>query len=229
MKIVILAGGLGSRLSEHTKLIPKPMVKILGVPIILRIIKFYHKFGYKDFIIASGYKHRIVKDYFDKNHKNLNIKIVNTGQKTMTGGRVKRIKKYIGNERFMLTYGDGLSNVNLNGLLSFHKKSKNYITLTAVRPPARFGGLKISGKKVKYFKEKSSLEEGWINGGFFVIEPSIFKFIKNDQTIFERYPLEKICEKNKLGAFKHHGYWQCMDTIRDKQILEILVKKNLLR
>ena len=144
MKVVILAGGLGSRLSEHTKLIPKPMVKILNIPIIVRIIKFYNKFGYKDFLVASGYKHKFIKEYFNKNLKNLNIKIINTGQKTMTGGRIKKLKKYIRNSRFMLTYGDGLSNVNLKKLLKFHKNSRNVVTLTAVRPPARFGGIKIS-------------------------------------------------------------------------------------
>ena len=229
MQVVILAGGLGSRLSEHTKLIPKPMVKILNVPIIERIIKFYNKFGYKDFLIASGYKHKIIKKYFKKNLKNLNIKVINTGQKAMTGGRVKKMKKYIGKNRFMLTYGDGLSNVNLSKLLKFHTNSKNFVTLTAVRPPARFGGIKISGKKVKYFKEKSNLDEGWINGGFFVMEPEIFKFIKNDQTILERYPLEKICKTKKLGAYKHYGLWQFMDTIRDKKILENLVKNSFLK
>ncbi|MDC0164111.1 sugar phosphate nucleotidyltransferase [Candidatus Pelagibacter bacterium] len=229
MQVVILAGGLGSRLSEHTKLIPKPMVKILNVPIIERIVKFYNKFGYKDFLIASGYKHKIIKEYFKKNLKNLNIKVINTGQKAMTGGRVKKMKKYIGKNRFMLTYGDGLSNVNLSKLLKFHTNSKNFVTLTAVRPPARFGGIKISGKKVKYFKEKSNLDEGWINGGFFVMEPEIFKFIKNDQTILERYPLEKICKTKKLGAYKHYGLWQCMDTIRDKKILENLVKNSFLK
>jgi len=229
MQVVILAGGLGSRLSEHTKLIPKPMVKILNVPIIERIIKFYNKFGYKDFLIASGYKHKIIKKYFKKNLKKLNIKVINTGQKAMTGGRVKKMKKYIGKNRFMLTYGDGLSNVNLSKLLKFHTNSKNFVTLTAVRPPARFGGIKISGKKVKYFKEKSNLDEGWINGGFFVMEPEIFKFIKNDQTILERYPLEKICKTKKLGAYKHYGLWQCMDTIRDKKILENLVKNSFLK
>jgi len=229
MQIVILAGGLGSRLSEHTNLIPKPMVKILKVPIIVRIIKYYNKFGFKDFIIASGYKHNVIENYFSKNLKNLNIKVINTGPKTMTGGRIKKLKKNIGKERFMLTYGDGLSNVNLKSLIKFHAESKNFVTLTAVRPPARFGGIKISGKKVKYFKEKSNLEEGWINGGFFVMEPEVFKFIKNDHTILERSPLEKICEIKKLGAYKHYGYWQCMDTIRDKKILENLVNKNLLR
>ena len=229
MQVIILAGGLGSRLSEHTNLIPKPMVKICKVPIIVRIIKYYNKFGFKDFIIASGYKHNVIENYFNKNLKNLNIKVVNTGPKTMTGGRIKKLKKYIGKERFMLTYGDGLSNVNLKSLIKFHTESKNFVTLTAVRPPARFGGIKISGKKVKYFKEKSNLEEGWINGGFFVMEPEVFKFIKNDHTILERSPLEKICEIKKLGAYKHYGHWQCMDTIRDKKILENLVNKNLLR
>ena len=229
MQVVILAGGLGSRLSEHTNLIPKPMVKILKVPIIVRIIKYYNKFGFKDFIIASGYKHNVIENYFNKNLKNLNIKVVNTGPKTMTGGRIKKLKKYIGKERFMLTYGDGLSNVNLKSLMKFHAESKNFVTLTAVRPPARFGGIKISGKKVKYFKEKSNLEEGWINGGFFVMEPEVFKFIKNDHTVLERSPLEKICEIKKLGAYKHHGHCQSMDTIRDKKILENLLNKNLLR
>ena len=205
------------------------MVKILNVPIIERIVKFYNKFGYKDFLIASGYKHKIIKEYFKKNLKNLNIKVINTGQKAMTGGRVKKMKKYIGKNRFMLTYGDGLSNVNLSKLLKFHTNSKNFVTLTAVRPPARFGGIKMSGKKVKYFKEKSNLDEGWINGGFFVMEPEIFKFIKNDQTILERYPLEKICKTKKLGAYKHYGLWQCMDTIRDKKILENLVKNSFLK
>lgn len=228
MQVIILAGGLGSRLSEHTNLIPKPMVKILRVPIIVRIIKYYNKFGFQNFIIASGYKHKVVKNYFNKNLKNLNIKVINTGSKTMTGGRIKKLKKYIKNERFMLTYGDGLSNVNLKKLLKFHSESKNYVTLTAVRPPARFGGIKISGKKVKYFKEKANLEEGWINGGFFVMEPEVLKFIKNNQTILERSPLEKICKIKKLGAYKHYGHWQCMDTIRDKKILENLVKKNFL-
>ena len=225
MQVVILAGGLGSRLSEHTNLIPKPMVKICKLPIIVRIIKYYNKFGFKDFIIASGYKHNVIENYFSKNLKNLNIKVINTGPKTMTGGRIKKLKKYIGKERFMLTYGDGLSNVNLKSLIKFHAESKNFVTLTAVRPPARFGGIKISGKKVKYFKEKSNLEEGWINGGFFVMEPEVFKFIKNDHTVLERSPLEKICEIKKLGAYKHYGHWQCMDTIRDKKILENLVNK----
>jgi len=145
----------------------------------------------------------------------------------MTGGRVKRLEKYLKNERFLLTYGDGLCDVDINKLLKFHIKSKNLVTLTAVRPPARFGGIKISGNKVKYFKEKSSLDEGWINGGFFVLEPGIFKFLKNDSTILERQPLEIISKLKKLGAYKHFNNWQCMDTIRDKQLLENLIKKKI--
>ena len=166
MKVVILAGGKGSRLSELTKSIPKPMVKIRGIPIIERIIKLYKKFGFKEFIIASGYKSKIIKDHFKYNLKDLNIRVIFTGNNSMTGGRIKRLKKYLNEEKFLLTYGDGLCDVNIKKLIKFHDKNKNYVTLTAVRPPARFGGLKISRNKVKYFKEKSSLDEGWINGGF---------------------------------------------------------------
>ena len=224
MKVVILAGGLGSRLSEYTKVLPKPMVKVLGTPIIMRIIKHYHKYGFKDFIVASGYKSKIIEKYFKRNHKNLRIRVLNTGLKTMTGGRIKRLAEILNKESFLLTYGDGISNVNIKNLIKFHKKKKNLVTLTAVRPPARFGGVKISGSKVKYFKEKSSLDEGWINGGFFVIEPKFLNFIKNDFTILERGPLEKVCKMKKLGAFKHQGFWQCLDTIRDKIILEQKLK-----
>ena len=226
MKVIILAGGKGSRLSEYTKIIPKPMVKILKVPIIVRIINHYTKYGFKDFIIASGYKSKIIEKYFSKNFLNLNIKIVNTGINSMTGGRVKLLKKYI-NNTFMLTYGDGLCDVDLNKLIKFHKKNKYIATLTAVRPPARFGGIKISGKTVRYFKEKSKLDEGWINGGFFVMETKIMKYIKNKKTVLEQLPLEKLSQSKKLGAFKHHGYWQCMDTIRDKELLELAIKKKI--
>ena len=230
MKVVILAGGKGSRLAELTSSIPKPMVKIGKIPIISRIINIYNKFGHNDFLIASGHKSKIINDYFTQNKKILkknNIKIIFTGKDTMTGGRVKRLEKYLKNERFLLTYGDGLCDVDINKLLKFHIKSKNLVTLTAVRPPARFGGIKISGNKVKYFKEKSSLDEGWINGGFFVLEPGIFKFLKNDSTILERQPLESISKLKKLGAYKHFNNWQCMDTIRDKQLLENLIKKKI--
>lgn len=225
MKVVILAGGKGTRLSEYTKLIPKPMLKILKVPLIVRIIQHYNKFGFKDFIIATGYKKKIIQNFFKKNLKNLNIKIIDTGLSSMTGGRVKLLRKYL-NKTFMLTYGDGLSNVNIKKLLKFHKKNKYYATLTAVRPPARFGGIKISGKRVKYFKEKSKLDEGWINGGFFVMEPKIIDYIKNYKTVLERQPLEKLSKLKKLGAFRHNGFWQCVDTIRDKELLEDALINN---
>ncbi len=226
MKVIILAGGKGSRLTEYTSVVPKPMVKILNVPILIRIIKYYQKFGFKEFIVASGYKSKIIENYFTKK-KSFNVKVVFTGKNSMTGGRIKRLEKFVNKERFLLTYGDGLCDVDLKKLLKFHLKNKNIVTLTAVRPPARFGGLKIFGNKVNYFKEKSSLDEGWINGGFFVMEPKIFKFLKNDQTVLERSPLEKICKLKKLGAFKHYKNWQCMDTIRDKILLEELVKKKI--
>ncbi len=229
MKVVILAGGKGSRLSEYTKTIPKPMVKIKGVPILIRIIKIYLKFGFKEFIIASGYKSKIIKEYFKKKFEKLKVKVVFTGKETMTGGRIKRLKKHLKNERFLLTYGDGLCDLNLRKLIKFHIKNKNFATLTAVRPPARFGGIKISGNKVRYFKEKSSLDEGWINGGFFVFEPEIFKFLKNDSTVLEQGPLEKISKLKKLGAFKHYHNWQCMDTQRDKFRLEELVRKKVFK
>ncbi len=227
MKVVILAGGLGSRLSEYTKILPKPMVKILKVPIICRIINHYKKYGFKEFLIASGYKSKKIENFFKKNLTDLDIQVLNTGLKTMTGGRIKRLKKHIGEETFLLTYGDGLSDINLKKLIAFHKKKKNYVTLTAVRPPARFGGIKLSGQKVKYFKEKSSLDEGWINGGFFVMSHKIFKYLKNDKTVLERSPLEKICKINKLGAYKHEGFWHCMDTLRDKEVLEEAIRKKI--
>tara|TARA_Y200000002_G_C22566299_1_gene614659 strand:+ start:361 stop:1047 length:687 start_codon:yes stop_codon:yes gene_type:complete len=227
MIVVILAGGRGTRISEFTKLIPKPMIPIKNIPIIIHIMKHYSKFGFNDFIIAVGYKGEIIKKYFTKNKsKKWNVKIINTGKDTMTGGRLKRLKKYIKNETFMLTYGDGLSTVNIQSLLNFHKKNKNYATLTAVRPPARFGAIKIIRKKVTYFKEKSALDEGWINGGFFIFESKIFKYLKGDKTFLEKTPLEKMSKIRKLGAFKHKGFWQCMDTVRDKEILEKSFRKK---
>ena len=226
MKVVILAGGFGTRISEYTKLIPKPMIKICGKPIITYIIKHYEKFGFKDFIIATGYKKNVLEKYFYKKNSKSNIKTIYTGLKTMTGGRIKRLQSIIGQETFMLTYGDGVSNPNLKNLLKFHKKNKNIATLTAVRPPARFGAIKISRNKVTYFKEKSHLDTGWINGGFFVFEPEIFDYINGDNTFLERQPMQKISKKNKLGAYKHRGFWQCMDTMRDREILEKLIKKK---
>lgn len=229
MKCIILAGGKGTRISEISKDIPKPMIKILGKPIIWRIMKHYSKYGFREFIIAAGYKKKIIKDYFKKKKfKDWNVKVVDTGLNTMTGGRIKRLKKFIKEDNFMLTYGDGLSDVNLKNLLKHHIKSKKYATLTAVRPPARFGAIKLLKDKVIYFKEKSKLDEGWINGGFFVFNKKIFDFIKNDKTFLEREPLQKISKRKQLNAYKHSGFWQCMDTLRDKEILEKELNKYVL-
>jgi len=226
MKVILLAGGFGTRLSEHTKTIPKPMINIAGKPMLLHIMKLYAKYGYKDFYIALGYKGEIIKNFFNKKFFDWNIHLIETGKNTMTGGRLKRLKKYIGKETFMMTYGDGLSNVNLKKLLKFHKKNKKLVTLTAVRPPGRFGALKLNGKRVSYFKEKSRLDEGWINGGFFVMEPEFIKFIKNDNTFLEREPLERVTKKRQLMAFRHTGFWKCMDTKRDRDELEDIFLKN---
>ena len=226
MKVVILAGGLGTRLSEYTETIPKPMVNICGKPILLRIINHYKRYGFKDFIIATGYKGKKIKNFFKKKIKSIEVQVIETGLKTMTGGRLKRLQKHLSSNTFLLTYGDGLSDVNLNSLISFHKRNKRILTLTAVRPPARFGTIKINGTEVKYFKEKSSVDEGWISGGFFVVEPEIFKFIKNDQTFLERAPFEKLTKLREISAYKHYGFWQCMDTKRDKELLEKIVKSR---
>ena len=226
MKVVILAGGLGTRISEYTKTIPKPMININNKPLILLIMKHFAKYGFKDFYIALGYKGNVIKKYFQKKKfPDWKINLIDTGEKTMTGGRLKRLKKYLIKETFLLTYGDGVSNVNLKKLISFHKRNKKTITLTAVRPPARFGAIKLKGNKVTYFKEKSKMDEGWINGGFFVMEPKIFKFLKNDKTFLEREPMENLSKRNELMAFKHYKFWQCVDTKRDKEILEKILKR----
>ena len=206
MNVVILAGGLGTRLSEYTKEIPKPMVRINKIPIIIHIINHYAKFGLNNFYIAAGYKKNVITNYFKKKKMGLNIKVIDTGKKTMTGGRLKRLKKYLDNDTFMMTYGDGISDVNIKKLIKFHKSNNVIATLTAVRPPARFGAIKIKGKKVSYFKEKSKLDEGWINGGFFIFEPKVFDFIQNDNTFLEREPLIKLGKLNQLNAYKHEGY-----------------------
>ena len=226
MKVVILAGGLGTRISEYTKTIPKPMIEINKKPIICHIMDHYSKYGFNDFYIATGYKGKIIKDYFKKNYFSGKIKIIDTGKNTMTGGRLKRLKKYLKNETFLMTYGDGVSNVDINKLVKNHKKKNKLVTLTAVRPPARFGSLKIHHGKVLYFKEKSKLDESWINGGFFVMEPKFLKYLKNDNTYLERNPLEKICKQKQLNAYKHNGFWQCMDTKRDKDYLEKIFKRK---
>ena len=225
MKVVILAGGFGTRLSEHTKSIPKPMIDINGKPMIYYILKFYAKHGFKDFYIALGYKGQVIKNFFKKNSYGWNVHLIETGKKTMTGGRLKRLTKYLRNETFMMTYGDGLSNVNLKKLLKFHKNNKKLVTLTAVRPPARFGALKFKGHLVRYFKEKSKVDEGWINGGFFVIEPKFLNFIKKDNTYLEKEPLELASKKKQLVAYRHEGFWQCVDTKRDLNKIRKILKK----
>ena len=215
MKVVVLAGGKGTRIREYSSKIPKPMVKVNGIPIIVHIMKHYSNYGFDDFVIALGYKGSLIKKYFKKNKFPWNINLVNTGLNSMTGGRIKILKSIIGNNTFMMTYGDGVSNVNLKKLVNFHKKHKKIITMTAVRPPARFGAIKLSGNLVKYFKEKSKLDEGWINGGFFVVEPEFIKLIKGNDTYLEREPLEIASSKKQLYAYKHYDFWQCMDTKRD--------------
>ena len=228
MKVVILAGGFGTRLSEYTKTIPKPMVKVGGKPIIFQIMKLYAKYGFNDFYIALGYKGEVIKSFFKKKFYDWNVTLVDTGKKTMTGGRLKKMKNLFGkNETFMMTYGDGLSNVNIKKLLTFHKKNNKLVTLTAVRPPARFGVIKLKGNFVNYFKEKSKMDEGWINGGFFVMNAKFLNFIKNSQTFLEKEPLERATKQKQLAAFKHRGFWQCMDTKRDKDKLDEILKKNI--
>jgi len=240
MKVIILAGGLGTRLYEYTKRIPKPMVKIAGYPIIIHIIKHYMKYGFKDFYIAAGYKSNEIKKYF-KNFKknavpfkykiqrnNCSISIIETGQNTLTGGRLKRLKRYLEpGETFMFTYGDGICDVDLTKLLRFYRRSKKIITVTAVRPPARFGEIQISGNIVKSFKEKPQTSQGWINGGFFVTNYKFFNYIENDKTILEKTSLERVCKNKNLSAYKFKGFWKCMDTLRDKQVLEKIMKKRL--
>ena len=245
MKCVILAGGFGTRLAEETTRIPKPMVEIGGHPIIWHIMNWYSKYGYTDFVIALGYKSTVIKNYFlnyyslnsdfeidissgevkyiNKKGKEWKVTLIDTGLNTMTGGRIKRLKQVIGNESFMVTYGDGLSNINIDELINFHKKSGKTATLSAVFPTARFGELQIDETNiVKAFKEKPQLESGRINGGFFVFEPKIFDYIDDDKTILEREPMENLVSENELAAFKHNGFWQSMDTLRERQILEEL-------
>ena len=228
MKVVILAGGFGTRIPEYSSKIPKPMVKIINKPILMHIIEHYIRHGFKEFYLALGYKSEVIKKYIrtKKLGKKTKIHLIETGKNTMTGGRLKRLKKYISDETFMMTYGDGLSNIDLKKLLQFHKKNNKLVTLTAVRPPARFGAIKLKKNLVNYFKEKSKMDEGWINGGFFVIEPEFLKYIKNDSTYLEREPLEILTKKKQLSAFRHEGFWQCMDTKRDKDRLEEIFRRK---
>ena len=226
MKVVILAGGFGTRLSEYTDSIPKPMVPVGGKPIIEHIIELYAKYNHKEFFIALGYKGEVIKSYFKKIKKNWKINLIDTGMGTFTGGRLKRLEKYLKDETFLLTYGDGIANININKLIEFHNSHKKILTISAVRPPARFGSLKLKGSKVVAFKEKSQLNESWINGGFFVVNPTFFKYLKNDKTILESYPIEKLTKTNEVKADKHEGFWQCMDHKADKDLLDKLVKQN---
>tara|TARA_B100001057_G_C22690639_1_gene887624 strand:- start:153 stop:845 length:693 start_codon:yes stop_codon:yes gene_type:complete len=218
MKVVILAGGLGSRLSEETHKIPKPMVKIAGKPIIEHIIGHYLKFGFSEVIICAGYKKEIIMDYF-KNKKDIHV--VDTGLNTQSGARIKKIKHLIGDDKsFFMTYGDGLSNIDIKKLFSFHESHNKIATLSSVRPIPRFGHLTIKGNAVTEFKEKDKLAEGWINGGFFVLNSEVFGYLsENENCIFERDPLENLSKEAQLMAYKHEGFWHPMDTLRDKNFL----------
>ena len=252
MKVVILAGGFGSRLSEETELKPKPMVEIGDKPILWHIMKIYSHYGFNDFVICLGFKGFYIKEYFSnyylhncnvtfdfrKNGNNMiidnhnaepwRVALVDTGLNTMTGGRIKRIQEYIGDETFMMTYGDGVSNVNITKLVEFHKEHKKLVTVTAVKPSGRFGALEIqdSTNRVKQFKEKPKEAISWMNGGFFVIEPQVFDYIQDDEMPFELEPLENISRDNQLVAYKHDGFWRCMDTFMNKKELNKLWVTN---
>ena len=222
MKVVILCGGTGSRIALETKKLPKPMIKIGKKPILIHIMEHYKKQGFNHFILACGYKHKIIKKYFKKKIiKKLKVKVVNTGLNTLTGLRLKRLKKYFNkNEIFYLTYGDGVSDINIKKLLKFHKKNKKIATLTAVHPPARFGELKLKKNKLVEFNEKPQLTDGWINGGFFVFNEKIFKYLTNKNSMLEREFIQRLIKKKNIAAYKHESFWMCMDTSRDKQVLE---------
>ena len=248
MKAVILAGGHGTRISEETHLKPKPMIEIGGKPILWHIMKTYSSHGINDFVICCGYKGYIVKEYFanyflhmsdvtfdmknnkmEVHHKSAEpwtVTLVDTGLNTMTGGRLKKVKEYVEDDTFCFTYGDGLSDVNISELIQFHKNNNTKATVTSVQPPGRFGTLDISGDKITNFKEKPPGDGNWINGGFFVLEPSIFDYLKEDTTVWEREPLEKLATENQLSAFKHTGFWQPLDTLRDKNYLDELWNSN---
>ena len=226
MKVIILAGGFGTRLSEYTNTIPQPMIQVGNKPILHHIMQFYANFGHTDFYIALGYKGEVIKKYFSNIDSDWKINLIDTGANSMTGGRVKRLQKIIGKETFMLTYGDGLSDININNLISFHKNHGKMVTISAVRPPARFGALKLKDSEVISFKEKSQLSESWINGGFFVMEPDFFEMLSSDETVLEKEPLEKAASTKELIAFRHEGFWQCMDHKLDKDLLDEMCSKK---
>ena len=245
MQAVILAGGLGTRLQEQTTVKPKPMVEVGGHPMLWHIMKCYAHFGIDDFVIALGYKGDVIKDYFVNYHsrshdltvhlksgrvemlggeacEDWRVQLVDTGDNAMTGGRVKRAAQFVDNQTFLMTYGDGVADVDIDALIKFHRSHGKLATLTAVRPPARFGGIRFDGEKIAHFEEKPQIGEGWINGGFFVLEPQIVDYIDGDEMIFEREPLERLAAEGQLMAYRHDGFWQCMDTLRDVQLLEQL-------
>ena len=219
MKAVILAGGYGTRISEETK--PKPLVEIGGRPIIWHIMKIYSFYGINDFIICCGYKGEKIKKYFAENNENWNISCVDTGLETMTGGRLKRIQNLV-DDTFCFTYGDTVNNVNIEELIRFHKKENRLATVTSCIPPQKYGVLEIKENKVISFKEKPPMEEVWVNGGFFVLEPQVFDYLQNDSTIWEKEPMEGLVKNNQLSAYKHHGFYQHMDTIKEKNLLNKL-------
>ncbi len=249
MKVLLLAGGYGTRLSEETDLKPKPMLEIGGKPILWHIMKMYSHYGFNEFVILLGYKGYYIKEYFanyylhqsdvtfDMKNGNMDVHnnssepwkvtLIDTGLDSMTGGRIKRAKEYIGNETFMLTYGDGVSDVNIKELYDFHKKNKTKATLTAIQPAGRFGALEIDSNLINEFVEKPAGDGNWINGGFMVCEPEVLELIDSDDTIFEQYPLQSLAKNKELSAFRHNGFWQCMDTLRDKNALnELWYKKE---
>ncbi len=251
MKVAILAGGKGTRLAEETTVKPKPMVEIGSFPIIWHIMMHYSKYRLNDFVIALGYKGDHIKKYFldyaslngdisidfrrngaathycrNFSQPDWNVDLVDTGQETLTGGRVKRLKSYLGNETFMLTWGDGVSDVNIEELLKFHRSHGKLATVTAVRPPARYGHMKFEGDKVVSFEEKPQTAEGWINGAFFVLEPEVLDYIEGDMVMFEHAPMEQLARNGQLMAYRHDGFWACMDTLRDKHLLEEMWNSN---
>lgn len=249
MKVVILAGGFGTRISEESYRVPKPMIEIGGKPILWHIIKEYSHYGFNEFIICLGYRQQVIKEFFSNYYLNNSditfdmenndiivhktcsepwkITLVDTGLNTMTGGRVKRIKEYINNETFLLTYGDGVCDINIRKLVEYHKKHKKLATITAIQPGGKFGALSINeSNKITSFIEKSKDDGGWINGGYMVLEPDIFNYIKNDEIALEKEPLETLAKNGQLMAYRYDGFWQCMDTLKDKNYLEELLKDN---
>jgi len=244
MKTVILAGGYGSRLQEETTVKPKPMVEIGAQPILWHIMNIYAAYGYKEFVVALGYKGEAIKNYFlnyyylrssitiqlangrvevhDGGREDWVVRLVDTGLNTATGGRIRQLASAIGRETFLMTYGDGVADIDIRELVAFHRRQKKLATVTAVRPPARFGDLTFQGDLVTAFAEKPQISEGWINGGFFVLEPQVLEYIEGDEAVFERGPLERLARDGQLVAYQHPGFWQCMDTLRDVRFLEEL-------